>query len=82
MKKEQNSGLNDVEVKLNREKYGSNELVKTKKESLFIKIFHIITEPMFLLLIITASIYFLLGEAEDGFIMLFFCYVYHYYRSS
>lgn len=72
MKKEQNSGLNDVEVKLNRDKYGSNELVKTKKESLFIKIFHIITEPMFLLLIITASIYFLLGEAEDGFIMLFF----------
>ena len=65
-------GLNDLEVLESREKYGVNEIEKQKKESIFKKILHIFTEPMFLLLIIAASIYFILGEVSDGIIMLVF----------
>ncbi len=67
-------GLTDEEVIKSREKYGINEIEKEKKESLLKKILHIFTEPMFLLLIITASIYFILGNFGDGIIML--CFVF------
>ena len=73
MKKSKNySGLNDEEVIKLREQYGSNELEKKKKESIFKRVIRIFAEPMFLLLIITASIYFILGEISDGIIMLLF----------
>ena len=65
-------GLSNQEVIKSREKYGTNEMEKKKKETIFQKIIHIFTEPMFLLLIITASIYFILGEISDGIIMLCF----------
>lgn len=65
-------GLNDHEVILSREKNGSNELTKKKKESLIIKIFEIFKEPLFLLLIIAASVYFIVGEYGDGIVMLVF----------
>lgn len=66
------AGLSSVEVKELHEKYGKNELVAQKKESFIKKIFHIICEPMFLLLLIAAVIYFILGEPRDGAIMLIF----------
>lgn len=72
-REEQYTGLTDSEVKISREKYGTNELENSKKESLLKKVLHVFTEPMFLLLIITASIYFILGEISDGIIM--FCFV-------
>ena len=53
-------------------KFGKNELTSQKKESFIKKILSIITEPMFLLLIIAAVIYFILGEPVDGLIMLVF----------
>lgn len=65
-------GLTTQEAKQLQEKFGKNELVLEKKESLFQKIFHVITEPMFLLLIVAATIYFILGEPKDGAIMLVF----------
>lgn len=65
-------GLDDKEVIKSREKYGRNEMSKKKKISFLEKLLHVFTEPMFLLLIITASIYFFLGEAQDGIIMLCF----------
>ena len=55
-----------------QEKYGKNELVPEKKENIFHKILHVISEPMFLLLIVAAMIYFILGEPRDGAIMLVF----------
>lgn len=64
------SGLSDAEVVESRAAHGSNETVKKHKASLLGKILHIFSEPMLLLLLITASIYFLLGEVTDGFIML------------
>lgn len=65
-------GLTDDEVKIHQKKFGKNELFSKKKENFLIKILSILKEPMFLLLIVTATIYFLLGEPRDGVIMLIF----------
>jgi Ca2+-transporting ATPase len=65
-------GLTSVEARKRQEKYGKNELTSEKKESFFSKVIHIICEPMFLLLIVAAIIYFILGEPRDGAIMLIF----------
>ncbi len=66
------AGLTSAEVQKLQEQYGKNELVPQKKESFVKKVFHIICEPMFLLLIVAAVIYFILGEPRDGAIMLIF----------
>lgn len=68
----QNIGLSTSEVAILQEKYGKNELTTEKKENIFHKLLHVICEPMFLLLIVAATIYFILGEPKDGAIMLVF----------
>ncbi|MEG1560089.1 MAG: cation-translocating P-type ATPase [Clostridia bacterium] len=65
-------GLSENEAKARLLTYGKNELNPEKKESFFRKAFHIISEPMFILLIVAAVIYFILGEARDGAIMFIF----------
>lgn len=69
------TGLSSDEAVLRQLKYGKNELSSEKKESFLRKIWHIICEPMFLLLIIAATIYFILGEARDALTMLVFVVV-------
>ncbi len=66
------AGLTSAEAEELQKQYGKNELTAQKKESFFQKAFHIICEPMFLLLIVAAIIYFILGEPRDGAIMLIF----------
>ena len=68
----QYQGLSSKEVLESRAKYGMNMMEKKKKESLFSKVLNVFKEPMFLLLLITASIYFILREVGDGIIMLCF----------
>jgi len=65
-------GLTSVEARKRQEEYGKNELIAEEKESFFSKVLHIVSEPMFLLLIVAAIIYFILGEPRDGAIMLIF----------
>lgn len=65
-------GLTRNEAKKAQEKYGKNVLIPEKKQNFILKIFSVLKEPMFLLLIIAATIYFLLGEPRDGTIMLIF----------
>ncbi|AFA47697.1 cation-translocating P-type ATPase [Acetobacterium woodii] len=65
-------GLTTAEARKRQEQYGKNELTAEKKESFFFKTIHIICEPMFLLLIVAAVIYFVLGEPRDGAVMLIF----------
>ena len=65
-------GLSSEKAKELQMKYGKNELVSEKQEGFFHKVLHILHEPMFLLLIIAAIIYFILGEPRDGAIMLVF----------
>lgn len=66
------AGLTTAKAQELHNKYGKNELTPQKKESFIRKAFHIICEPMFLLLIVAAIIYFILGEPRDGAIMLVF----------
>lgn len=65
-------GLTNNEVVISREKNGLNIQQQRKKESLINKILSIFKEPMFLLLIIAASVYFIVGEYADGITMLIF----------
>lgn len=65
-------GLTGAEVRKRQAEFGKNELTPAKKENLFFKLLHVISEPMFLLLIVAAVIYFILGEPRDGAIMLIF----------
>lgn len=66
------TGITTAEARVLQDKYGKNELTPQKKESFIKKAFHVICEPMFLLLIVAAIIYFILGEPRDGAIMLIF----------
>ena len=72
MEDSRNQGLSSEQARENFEKYGPNELSFSKKKNLFRQIFGILCEPMFLLLIAAAVIYFILGEARDGAVMLVF----------
>lgn len=72
MTSQKNKGLTTQEAFARQKKYGKNELATTKKENFIVKIFHIVKEPMFLLLLIASIVYFVLGEARDGSIMLVF----------
>jgi len=65
-------GLKSEEVIELQKEFGKNELIHEQKDSFFKKILRTIMEPMFLLLIIAAIIYFILGEAIDALIMLSF----------
>jgi len=65
-------GLTSEQALKLQEQYGKNELAQQKTESFFHKVLHVLREPMFLLLIVAAIIYFVLGEPRDGAIMLVF----------
>ena len=73
MKKLNNiKGISTENVDILREEYGYNELTVEKKESFLMKILHTICEPMFILLLSASIIYFILGEPQDGIVMLVF----------
>ncbi len=65
-------GLTEEEVKIFQDKYGFNEFVKEKKSNPLIKFLGVFKEPMFLLLIGAAALYFILGEPKEAAIMLIF----------
>lgn len=64
------TGLSDAEVIKNRILFGSNEL-NAKRENRFLKLAgSIISEPLFILLVVVALIYLLIGNITDSLIML------------
>ncbi|WP_094602830.1 Calcium-transporting ATPase 1 [Sporomusa silvacetica DSM 10669] len=65
-------GLTTLQAEELQAQFGKNELVSEKKDGFFRKLLDVISEPMFLLLIAAAIIYFILGEPKDGAIMLVF----------
>ena len=71
---EQNSidGLSSEQALELQMKFGRNELTAEKKGSIFGHVFKALSEPMFILLLVAAIIYFVLGEPRDGAIMLIF----------
>jgi len=65
-------GLSSAEARARQAKYGKNLLTVEKKERFWRKALHVACEPMFLLLLAAALIYFLLGDPGDGGVMVMF----------
>ena len=65
-------GLTTEQARTRQEQFGRNELTPHKKDNFFRKVLEVLSEPMFLLLLIAAVTYFVLGEPRDGAIMLVF----------
>lgn len=63
-------GLTNAEVELSRSKDGNNILVTNKKNGLIDFIKNVLSDPMLLLLLLAASIYFITGNKGDGIFML------------
>ena len=62
-------GLSDIQVSESAAKYGLNELEHKKEHSLISALKDIIKEPMFVLLLAAAVIYFISGKLEEGIFM-------------
>lgn len=63
-------GLSDQEVIASRERFGSNENSNKPKYRWWIELLDLIREPMLLLLIAVAIIYFILGQNNEAWFML------------
>lgn len=63
------SGLTESEVLQSRAKKGTNSLEHQYKNSLIFSLIEMVKEPMFLLLLIATSIYFITGDYGDGLFM-------------
>jgi Ca2+-transporting ATPase len=64
------NGLTDKEVILSKEKYGLNKLDYKKENNLLSTIKRVAKEPMIILLLIAALIYFISGKTNDGFFLV------------
>ena len=64
------TGLDDKQVLAAREKYGHNQLSYKKENGFFDALKSLAKEPMLILLLVTAAIYFISGDMGDGFFML------------
>lgn len=64
------SGLSDSEVKISREKIGSNKIEAQKIGPFWYSLRDAVFEPMFILLVAAAVIYFVLGEFSDAWFMM------------
>lgn len=71
MKEEVFNGLTDEQVEKSRKTYGLNKIAETDTNEFFATLKEIILEPLFMILILTASLYFLLGEMTEGLVMIF-----------
>jgi Ca2+-transporting ATPase len=60
-------GLESKEVERRVKIYGYNELQKEKPKNIFKIIFEVVTQPMFLMLLICDILYFVLGDYGEGF---------------
>ena len=65
-----NEGLSNDEVITSRKQYGSNTFL-LNEDRVFLNVLKgVVLEPMFLLLVVSCSIYFILNQQREGFIML------------
>ncbi len=62
-------GLSNEEVTSSRAKNGSNSLEYQEKNHFLMSLLEMVKEPMFLLLVVAASIYYISGDYGDGVFM-------------
>ena len=63
-------GLTSVEVDISRSQFGKNEFLSNEESGFVTALKEIIQEPMFILLVVTATIYFISGKLGDGLFMI------------
>ncbi len=63
-------GLNDEEVLASRKKFGNNEQIHKPKYKWWLTLLEILREPMLLLLITVAIIYFILAQYSEAYFMV------------
>jgi Ca2+-transporting ATPase len=63
-------GLTEAEVEFSRQEHGRNSIEDQNSSYFWVTFKEIVLEPMFLLLLATSTIYFLLGEFSEGFFLL------------
>ncbi len=68
--KDQFQGLSDEEVIASRLKFGSNDQHSSDPNRFLLVLKEVVTEPLFVILVLTSLVYFLLGEYSEGIIML------------
>lgn len=64
-------GLTDGEVLVRRSSFGSNRIGMSEPDGFLYAIREVATEPLFILLVVTSLIYFVVGEIREGLIMVF-----------
>src|SRR5689334_22476151 len=67
---EQFIGLTEEQVTLSRSRHGQNSTVISGKRDFFVILKEIVLEPLFILLVVSAFVYFLSGSKREGFIMI------------
>ncbi|SKB43329.1 cation-translocating P-type ATPase [Dyadobacter psychrophilus] len=63
-------GLNDAQVLASRDRFGRNCLKEKSRSEFFEALISLVKEPMLILLMIAASIYFLTGSVQEGLMMV------------
>jgi P-type Ca2+ transporter type 2C len=66
------TGLTEEQVKVKQLEHGFNELPKPKSGGFLKQVVGLFKEPMFLLLIVCGSLYLILGDIQEGFMLLGF----------
>jgi P-type Ca2+ transporter type 2C len=66
----QQTGLSSAEVLSSREKHGSNQSELKEKSRFFTVLIDVVFEPMFIILLLSSLLYFILGKYQEGVIML------------
>ena len=64
-------GLNDAEILISRKEFGKNEQTHKPKHKWWLTLVDVLKEPMLLLLISVAIIYFILDKYDEAYFMLF-----------
>lgn len=75
LRKEKIKGLTEKEVASILDKEGYNELPSSKPKNLFQIALGVVKEPMFLLLVACGTLYLILGDIQEGFMLLGFVFV-------
>ena len=70
-----NKGVTQKEASAKLQKEGYNELPSSKPKSIFKIAFGVVKEPMFLLLVACGTLYLILGDIQEGLMLLSFVFV-------
>lgn len=66
------TGLTAAEVQARLSRFGANEMPKTPRRGVLRILLNVLAEPMFLLLVVAASVYLLIGDPQEGLLLAAF----------